>query len=139
MTFFSSLELSHQRRQESLVRHRPWHVDRANSLLTSTCTGIWKISIEELAVPSKLKQHLLENGNLPNVKKSGNCNFKCTVGARIPNIRIPNPFDYRTFQSSVFEVRFSNGKKFGFRMVWTVQNGRSSLGLFSKKILPQTV
>ena len=42
-----------------------------------------------------------------------------TVRARIPNIWIPNPFDYRTFQSSVFEcykkqngghfVRFSNG------------------------------
>ena len=26
-----------------------------------------------------------------------------TVGARIPNIRIPNPFENRTFQSSVFE------------------------------------
>ena len=26
-----------------------------------------------------------------------------TVRARIPNIQIPNPFDYRTFQSSVFE------------------------------------
>ena len=26
-----------------------------------------------------------------------------TVRARILNIQIPNPFDYRTFQSSVFE------------------------------------
>ena len=32
------------------------------------------------------------------------CDVKeCTVGAQIPNIRIPNPFENQTFQSSVFE------------------------------------
>ena len=35
-----------------------------------------------------------------------------TVRARIPNIQITNPFNYRTFQNSVFE-------RFGFRMVRT--------------------
>ena len=50
---------------------------------------------------------------------------KTTVGARIPNIRIPNPFENRTFLCSDFEW-------FSFRMVRS-----STIDIFAKLFVPR--
>ena len=44
--------------------------------------------LKDVAVPLEQREGDYQQNNL---------NYYCTVGARIPNIRIPNPFDYRTF------------------------------------------
>ena len=55
--------------------------------------------------------------------------INCTLGARIPNILIPNPFKNRNFQSSIFKwLKFKMAAiLFSFRTVQTIQKPNHGL------------
>ena len=47
---FGAAQLPHQRRQESLVRHWPGHVDRTHRFHPQTRSWVWKVCSQELEV-----------------------------------------------------------------------------------------